>query len=143
MAGRARTDLGDLAGTGAGASAADINDAGQIVGSAWGGTYGTFGLPVSHAFVWQDGVMTDLGTPGFTDGSYAGAVNGSGQFVGTTTVFLNTGYGAAFVSRSSFYDGHNITLLPVPYIMSVATDLNDAGQVVGTYGGRTCTRTAW
>ena len=130
------TDLGDLAGTGTGASAADINNAGQIVGSAWGGTYGTFGFAVSHAFVWQDGVMTDLGTPGFTDGSYAGAVNGSGQFVGTTTVFLNTGYGAAFVSRASFYDGHDIMLLPVPYVMSVATDLNDAGQVVGTYGGR-------
>ena len=50
------TYLGTLGGTETGAL--DINDSGQVVGSALtaGGTY--------HAFLWQDGTMTDLGTFG-------------------------------------------------------------------------------
>ena len=59
-------------------NAQDINDRGQIVGSS--------GLPSdptqsSHAFLWQNGKMTDLGTLG---GSYSDAVaiNERGQIAG-------------------------------------------------------------
>jgi len=38
--------------------------------------------PVSHAFLWQNGVMTDLGTLDFS--SAASAINDSGQVVGSS-----------------------------------------------------------
>jgi probable HAF family extracellular repeat protein len=126
----AATDLGTLGG--AGASAVDINNSGQVVGSSSTGGVDFLGLPVTHAFVWQDGVMTDLGTPAFTMSSYASAVNSAGQVVGSMTVFLNTGYGAAVVSRAFFYDGSSFVQLPVPGVSSNAFDINDSGQIVGT-----------
>jgi probable HAF family extracellular repeat protein len=127
------TDLGNLGSPGAGA--ADINYAGQVVGWAYTDQVAMFGM-MSHAFIWQDGVMTDLGTPPFTQGAYASAVNNLGQVVGQTSVWLNTGYGAAMVSRSFFYDGHTMAMLPVPGITNLALDINDAGQIVGTMAGR-------
>jgi probable HAF family extracellular repeat protein len=54
------TDLGTFGGLSAQAS--DINDAGQVVGAAASATSG--GRP----FIWQNGVMTDLGTLGGNTG---------------------------------------------------------------------------
>lgn len=50
-----------------------INDGGQIVGRCKG-----------HAFVWQDGKMTDLGTLPGGESSGAVAINDEGQVVGTS-----------------------------------------------------------
>jgi probable HAF family extracellular repeat protein len=130
----ATTDLGSL-GPG-GAEAADVNRAGQVTGASWAGGYdGAIGLPSVHAFVWQAGVMTDLGTPAFTMSSYPRAINNAGQVVGSSTYYVNTGYGAAVVSRSFFYDGQSMQVLPVPGLQSWASDINDAGQIVGFAGG--------
>ena len=113
-----------------------INDYGQVVGSSYSGLQGALGLPVYHTFRWQDGVMTDLGAPAFTQGSFPAAVNNLGQVAGSTSIFVNTGYGMAFLSNSFFYDGTNMIPLPVASLQNLATDVNDAGQVVGTGGGR-------
>ena len=58
--------------------ASDINDRGQVVGGR------EFGLPRhdTRAFVWQNGVMHDLG--GYR--SSAGQINSSGWIIGTTKV---------------------------------------------------------
>ena len=49
-----------------------LNDAGQVVGQT-----------SSHAFVWQDGVVTDFGALG--GGAYiALGINNSGQIVGSS-----------------------------------------------------------
>jgi probable HAF family extracellular repeat protein len=127
------TDLGALGSSGA--SAADINNSGQV--AAWSPTdvAGTLVLPVVHTFRWQDGSVTDVGTAPFTMGSYANAINASGQIVGSESVYLNTGYGAAVVSYPFFFDGASFVQIPVSGLNTVAADINDFGQVIGTMTG--------
>ena len=69
-------DLGTLDGM-VSAQATAINDIGQVVG--WSENGGP-----AHAFLWQDGVMRDLGTLG---GAYSRPtdINGLGQVVGQST----------------------------------------------------------
>src|SRR5262249_52144976 len=52
-----------------------LNDAGQVVGSSITASY------ARHAYLYQDGVMTDLGTLGGTN-SEARKINDAGQVVG-------------------------------------------------------------
>jgi chitinase len=65
-------DLGTLGGDESYASG--INDRGQVIGASWTKTGAT------HAFVWENGAMTDLGHGGNT--SEAFAINTKGQIVG-------------------------------------------------------------
>jgi probable HAF family extracellular repeat protein len=68
-------DLGSLGGTFEGANT--MNDAGTGIG---GGTLA--GDQVFHAFIWEHGVMTDLGTVGGNDCSNAFGINAKDQVVG-------------------------------------------------------------
>src|SRR5262249_1424412 len=77
----------------------------------------------SHAFLWQDGIMTDLGTLGGND-SAARAINNSTQIAG----WANTAGGAtdAFLWQNGVMtDLGQGTALPI----------NDSGQVAETAGG--------
>ena len=70
------TDLGTLGGDYVHSMATDINSRGQVVG--WSnGDSGT-----NHAFLWEDGKMTDLGTLPGSGGSMAKGINNRGQVVG-------------------------------------------------------------
>jgi probable HAF family extracellular repeat protein len=127
------TDLGALGSSGA--SAADINNAGQIVGTSQTGATGGFGLPVSHAFVWQNGAMTDVGTPPGTLANYPASINSTGKIAGSYSIILNTGYGAAVIARPVVMDGGTMTYLPTPSnATSLAADINSSGTVVGYNG---------
>lgn len=70
------TNLGNLTGNDTGdTSAKAINDSGQIVGRS------RISLTVVHAFLWQDGVMTDLTANGFSTG-IAWDISNAGHIVG-------------------------------------------------------------
>ena len=117
------TDLGTLGGTISGAWG--INNVGQIVGRAY--------LPgdvTHHAFIYQDGVMTDLGTigPGCNPGnSWAFDVNDSGQVAGWTCSGLAGGFTRAF----RWSGGVMTDLGTFGGSGSAARGINNAGDVVG------------
>lgn len=113
-------DLGTLGGPTS--VAIGINDLGQVVGSAdtpqW----------LRHAFIWEDGVMTDLGTLSQHSQSEANDVNNLGQAVGIST---NTGWGTTAVLWA---DGEivNLGILSGTGSQeSKAKAIDDAGRVVG------------
>ncbi len=102
-------------------AARGINDAGIIVGEAWGS-----GAPV-HAVRWSGGPTEDLGALATT--SRAWDINATGVIVGVTPVdALDTG---AFI----FTDGHGSELLAPTRDTSEAYDINDAGVVTGAMTG--------
>jgi probable HAF family extracellular repeat protein len=107
------TDLGTFGGVQS-AHAHDINDAGQVVGIAR-----------THAFRWQNGEMTDLGTLGGTSSS-ASAINGVGQVVGSAST------AAPSTTHAVRWDDGATTNL-TPGVPSSATGINDAGQVIGNF----------
>ena len=109
------TDLGVLANW----DGYEINESGQVVG--------TFvnAAGQSRAFLWDDGVLTDLGTLG-GDTSGAGGLNDVGQVVGNSTVA--PGGTATDVFR--WEDG---AMVGLGLGGRSASGINDAGQVVGTY----------
>ena len=126
-------DLGTLGGTVG--TAIWINNRGQVVGqsslASSPGTCNPFGPSVSgcHAFLWSEGVMTDLGTLGGND-STAFALNDAGEAVGR-----------ADVPGSKTHDGflwkHGvITDLGTPGgdPCSTANSINSQGQIVGDAG---------
>jgi len=142
------TDLGTLGGP-SGTVAYGINNAGQVVGASWTGLYGGGGAicgpfaqcPLSHAFVWNTGTMTDLGIPPGANGidSIAYGINRSGQIAGSWTY-------PGYFSGPFFYTGGQMNdLSPLTGTSSGATALNDSGRVVGgdgqpfLYGGGTLT----
>src|SRR5262249_33935328 len=129
------TDLGSLAGNYS--DAADLNQAGQVVG------YATTADGFNHAFLWDNGTMIDLGTLGGTY-SYAQGINDLGQVVGYAAVpgdvsshaFLVTPHEGAWFQDSDL-DGRNDYMIDLGSLngsdSSQAADINNAGQVVGSF----------
>ncbi len=109
-------DLGTLGGTKA--SAASINDHGDIVGAA------DNAAGQSHAFLYKDGVMQDLGTLGGT-ASNANAINNRGEIVGRS--LLANGAIRGFLYK----DAVMVDLGTLGGVATVAFDINDKGDIVG------------
>lgn len=109
-------DLGTLGG--AKASAAAINDEGDIVGAAENAD-GQF-----RAFLYKDGVMSDIGTLGGTSAN-ANAINNRGEIAGRS--LLANGAIRGFL----YSEGAMIDLGTLGGASSVAFDINDRGEVVG------------
>lgn len=114
-------DIGGGAGSLSISAAYGINAAGQVVGEFNG-----------RAFLWQSGVMQDLGTlPGHASSS-GRAINASGQAVGESVAAEGS------VSRAFLWDSgamHDLGTLPGDP-SAQARDINAAGQVVGKSGTR-------
>jgi probable HAF family extracellular repeat protein len=106
--------------------ARDINDAGDVVGSANAG-----GTDLGHAVLWRGGAVQDLGTLGPGAYSEAWGINNVGEIVGTTGGGLG-GHGFLFTQAAGLRD------LTPDSDQGAATDINDAGQVTGyktAFGG--------
>jgi probable HAF family extracellular repeat protein len=86
---------------------------------------------VAHAYKWQSGVMTDLGTLGGTV-SNAKGVNNRGQIVGYATTADGASRGVLW-ENGAIYDLN--TLLPANSGWQIAgtntNAINDSGQIVG------------
>jgi probable HAF family extracellular repeat protein len=126
------TDLGTLGGLSG--FAADINERGQVVGATQvGGTpVAPFPAPPFFAFLWQRGVMTNLGALGGVE-SIAYAINNRAQVVGEFTSVDPNGNG---ITHAFLWDDGEMRDLGT---VSGDTDsqafaLNNEGQIVGSSG---------
>src|SRR4030067_514448 len=100
--------------------ALDINNSGEVVG------YIQTNTQEDHAFLWSNGVMSDLGTLGGTL-SYAHAINDKGEVIGEFWSGVN--------SKSFLYkDGVMNDLGTLGgTTSSQAWDINKKGQITGSY----------
>jgi probable HAF family extracellular repeat protein len=113
------TAIGALSGASGSTIATSVNAVGQIAGSS----------PVAtgdqHAFLYSNGVMTDLGTLGGT-ASVAYGLNASGQVVGASST-------AAGAQHAFLYSNGVMTDLgTLGGTGSVAYGINAAGEIAGT-----------
>lgn len=111
-------DLGTLGGSSS--VALGINDQGQVVGSA------DTPQGLRHAYRWQNGVMTDLGTLGFpTAQSEAKGINNNGVVVG------NVGTGDP--NKAFIWENGVQTEIGPPQVLKSAYGVNGSKQVVGQF----------
>ena len=123
-----------LAGAAGGSSVAnDINDQGQVAGTAFG-----TGATSTHAVVWNAGVLTDLGVldpslPGNFSEAYA--INELGQVVGRSFSDSEQHYRATLWESGSVIDLTSFldpTLVQAGWRLTEAFDINENGEIVGT-----------
>jgi probable HAF family extracellular repeat protein len=104
------------------AIARDLNDLGQIVGTANAG-----GVDLGHAVLWTNGIVKDLGTLGTGSYSEGWAVNNFGQVVGSSY----TNGGSLGVHGFLYTQARGMVDLTPNSDTGSALDINDAGQVTG------------
>ena len=113
------TDLGTLGGGTSFVFFGGINNRGQVVGVS------STSDSASHAFLYTDGQMIDIGTLGGSS-SDASSINNRGQVVGDSLISGDTATHAFL-----YTDGHMIDLGTLGGSFSEALSVNDRGQVVG------------
>jgi probable HAF family extracellular repeat protein len=122
-------NLGNLGGTPSNSSlafvATDINNSGQICGFS-----DLKGDLTNHAFFWEDGVMTDLGTLPGDYSSFAWGIGASGQVLGQSCDIQNNCRG--FIWQNGVMTDVN-SLLPSGSALYVvdANFINAAGEITG------------
>ncbi|MCW3054138.1 MAG: extracellular repeat protein family [Chthonomonadales bacterium] len=113
------TDIGALQDGNGESWAASINDSGQVVGGS-NSKSGT-----THAFLWQNGAMTDL-DPVNRNASSARHICNSGLIAGS--------FSDSVRPHAVLWRNGRTEILDLPGRESRAVGVNDAGQVAGTMG---------
>jgi probable HAF family extracellular repeat protein len=132
-------DLGTLGGNQSLAGA--INERGQVIGVAANTTpdaYSLFGWATeTRGFIWEKGVMQDLGTLGGADTSLSG-INESGQVAGVSYVNSNPPpdpdlCGFPITTHPFFWqDGKMVDIGTLGGTCASTASINNRGQVAGT-----------
>lgn len=119
-------DLGTLGGTGSVGNG--INASGQVTG-----TSSLAGDAQSHAFLYSNGTMVDLGTLGGTSYSFGYGINASGQVVGSSQspVYTSALYHAFIYSDGAMTDLNSLVQNGFGWTLTEALAINDAGQITG------------
>ncbi len=122
------TDLGSLSSSNF-SIGNSINNSGQVVGYSIMSDGST-----CHAFLYDGGPMTDLGTLGGADlSSRANGINTSGQIVGYSMTTGNVSH--AFLYSGGAMTDLNSTLAPNSgWLLQEGYAINDGGQIVGIGG---------
>ena len=102
-----------------------INDAGEVVG------IGAFPNAPSDAYLWREGVATDLGH--LSDcGSFANAINSHGQVVGGTFSCQTSNHARAFLwEEGSMIDLNSVIPANSSLELVIAFGINDRGEIAG------------
>lgn len=105
-------------------SAVDINDAGVVAGSA------ELASGVRHAVLYQNGTLTDLGSP--LGGSWAMGINNAGLIVGSANVTTwNSVDGNGFLYANGAMTDLNTLIDPASgWHIRNAVDINEGGQIL-------------
>ena len=105
----------------------DINNRGQVLGLSLLPDNATY-----HSWLWQKGVVTDLGALPGHPLVFAGGLNNKGQVVGhacdATDTFCN-----AYLWENGVMTDLN-TLVPAGVYLYYAGDINDRGEIAGIVG---------
>jgi probable HAF family extracellular repeat protein len=118
------TNLRSLGGSMGDATA--INDQGQVVGVSNLPADATF-----HAFLWQNGVIADLGVlPGFFSSGAAG-INIKSQIVGQSCNADFSACIAFFWQNDLMMDLNNLVPAVSPFVLFEPTSINARGEIVG------------
>lgn len=120
-------DLGSFGGASGTSIAYDINHSRTIAGMSSDAAGGT------RAFMWQSGVMSDLGTLAGDTDAEAFAINTGGEIVGTSYKRLCTTCGRrAVVWRGGLVTDLNLQIPPGSgWVLNEAVDIDDQGRIVG------------
>lgn len=106
-------------------SASDINEFGGIVGSA------TTDTGFSHAFLFDNGVMSDLGVLPGMNSSSALAMNNLGQVIGTSSINRNESSAFLYDSVNGMSNLLGLVVNGDGWDSISVADINDLGVIVG------------
>jgi len=110
--------------------AAWINNAGEVVGLAGLAVpCADSGSHVEHAFLWRNGVMTDLGTIAGTPNSQASFINSKTQIVGLSFACDFSVFNAILWENGSMVDLNTLISPNSPFHLYSASFIDDRGQM--------------